>query len=156
MKLFFICMLAFVWGAHATGYSQQQTVSLDLKQCDVNTLFQEIWKQTGLRFVYNEKDIQAIRPLDISVENQSVEKLLEKIFRDTPCQASFESDVIYITLRPATPQRQVEMVKLSGTVKDHKGIPLCKTGGMTWCWWKTKSNCKMSWSSVTELNQSAT
>ena len=54
MKLFFICMLAFVWGAHATGYSQQQTVSLDLKQCDVNTLFQEIWKQTGLRFVYNE------------------------------------------------------------------------------------------------------
>ena len=124
MKLFFICMLAFVWGAHATGYSQQQTVSLDLKQCDVNTLFQEIWKQTGLRFVYNEKDIQAIRPLDISVENQSVEKLLEKIFRDTPCQASFESDVIYITLRPATPQRQVEMVKLSGTVKDHKGIPL--------------------------------
>ena len=62
--------------------------------------------------------------MNISVENQSVEKLLEEIFRDTPCQASFESDVIYITLRPATPQRQVEMVKLSGTVKDHKGIPL--------------------------------
>ena len=124
MKLFFIFMLAFVWGAHATGYSQQQTVSLDLRQCTVNTLFQEIWKQTGLRFVYNERDIQGIRPMDIHVENQNVGDLLEDLFRDTPCQATFEGDVIYITMRPAVPQSQTETVKLSGTVKDKRGMPL--------------------------------
>ena len=124
MKLFFIFMLAFVWGAHATGYSQQQTVSLDLRQCTVNTLFQEIWKQTGLRFVYNERDIQGIRPMDIHVENQNVGDLLEDLFRNTPCQATFEGDVIYITMRPAVPQSQTETVKLSGTVKDKRGMPL--------------------------------
>ena len=124
MKLFFIFMLAFVWGAHATGYSQQQTVSLDLRQCTVNTLFQEIWKQTGLRFVYNERDIQGIRPMDIHVENQNVGDLLEDLFSDTPCQATFEGDVIYITMRPAVPQSQTETVKLSGTVKDKRGMPL--------------------------------
>ena len=124
MKLFFIFMLAFAWGVHAKGYSQEQTVSLKLRQCTVNTLFQEIWKQTGLRFVYNERDIRNIRPMDIQVENQAVGELLEDLFRDTPCRATFEGDMIYITARPAIPQSQTETVKLSGIVKDKNGVPL--------------------------------
>lgn len=49
MKLFSIFMLVFTLGGFASGYSQKQVVTLNLKQCDVNTLLQEIWKQTGLR-----------------------------------------------------------------------------------------------------------
>lgn len=123
MKLFSIFMLIFVLGVNATSYSQHHLVSLDLKQCDINTLFQEIWKQTGLRFVYNEKDIKGIQPQDVKAEQQSVEEVLNGIFRDTPYQASFESDVIYITSRPDVPQAQKETVKLSGTVTAPSGQP---------------------------------
>ena len=123
MKLFSIFMLIFVLGVNATSYSQHHLVSLDLKQCDINTLFQEIWKQTGLRFVYNEKDIKGIQPQDVKAEQQSVEEVLNGIFRNTPYQASFESDVIYITSRPDVPQTQKETVKLSGTVTDPSGQP---------------------------------
>ena len=130
MKLFSIFMLVFVLGVNATSYSQHHLVSLDLKQCDINTLFQEIWKQTGLRFVYNEKDIKGIQPQDVKAEQQSVEEVLDGIFRATPCQASFENDVIYITPRPAAPQAKKEMVKLSGTVTDPAGQPL---PGVTVC-----------------------
>lgn len=134
MKLFSIFTLTFVLSASATSFSQKQQVSLNLKQCDLHTLFQEIWKQTGLRFVYNEKDIKGIQRQDIKANEQSVEEILNDIFRATPYQASFESDVIYIILRPAVPQTQAqaqkEMVKLSGTVTDPTGHPL---PGVTVC-----------------------
>lgn len=44
MKLFSIFMLVFTLGGFASGYSQKQVVTLNLKQCDVNTLLQEIWE----------------------------------------------------------------------------------------------------------------
>ena len=124
MKLFSIFMLFFVLGTHATSYSQKQRVSLNLKQCDINTLFQEIWKQTGLRFVYNEKDVADLQRLDIQATQETVKEVLDNIFRDTPLQCKMESDVIYITSLPSTPQTKKEMVKLTGTVKDKTGSPL--------------------------------
>lgn len=123
MKLFSIFMLVFTLGAYASGYSQKQLVTLDLKQCDVNTLFQEIWKQTGLRFVYNEKDIAGLSRLDIKANQQAVDEVLDNLFRNTPYQCTLESDVIYVTPRPEAnnPQAKKEMVKLTGTVTDTKG-----------------------------------
>lgn len=44
MKLFSIFMLVFTLGGFASGYSQKQVVTLNLKQCDANTLLQEIWE----------------------------------------------------------------------------------------------------------------
>lgn len=126
MKLFSIFMLVFTLGTYASGYSQKQLVTLDLKQCDVNTLFQEIWKQTGLRFVYNEKDIAGLNRLDIKANQQAVDEVLDNLFRNTPYQCTMESDVIYVTPRPEAnnPQAKKEMVKLTGNVTDKKGNPL--------------------------------
>ena len=123
MKLFSIFMLVFNLGSFATGFSQQQLVTLNLKNCSINTVFQEIWKQTGLRFIYNEQDIQNLPPLEVKVRKQQVDKVLDDLFRNTPYRYSLESDVIYVTPRPATPQEQ-EMVWIRGTVKDKKGNPL--------------------------------
>ena len=109
MKLFSIFMLVFNLGSFATGFSQQQLVTLNLKNCSINTVFQEIWKQTGLRFIYNEQDIQNLPPLEVKVRKQQVDKVLDDLFRNTPYRYSLESDVIYVTPRPATPQEQ-EMV----------------------------------------------
>lgn len=124
MKLFSIFMLAFTLGTYASGYSQKQLVTLDLKQCDINTLFQEIWKQTGLRFVYNEQDITGLNNLNIKAKQQQVDKVLDGVFRNSPYQCSYESDVIYVIPRPDAPQKQKEMVTLSGNVSDKNGNPL--------------------------------
>lgn len=64
MRLFTDLYVCFcVHGASANSFSQKQTVTLDLYQCDVSTLFQEIWKQTGLRFVYNDRDVAKVAGL---------------------------------------------------------------------------------------------
>ena len=123
MKLFSIFMLVFTLGGFASGYSQKQVVTLNLKQCDVNTLLQEIWKQTGLRFVYNEQDVAQLKRFDVNAQQKQVDEILDHIFKNTPYQCAYESDVIYITPRPVgdLPQVKQERVKLSGNIKDKNG-----------------------------------
>jgi len=79
MRLFSIFMLVFTLGATASGFSQKQLVSLDLKQRDVSTLFREIWKQTGLRFVYNEKYVADLPLVNVKVDKQEVKKVLDEV-----------------------------------------------------------------------------
>ena len=55
MKLFAFFMLVFVMGGNARSYSQDQLVTLNLHGGNVRTLFKEIRKQTGVQFVFNEK-----------------------------------------------------------------------------------------------------
>lgn len=126
MKLFSIFMLVFTLGSHASVYSQDQLISLNLKQCDINTLLQEIWKQTSLRFVYNEQDITGLKQLDVQADQQKVKDVLERVFKNTPYQCSYENDVIYILPRPAAtlPQSKEERVILSGKITDKNGQPL--------------------------------
>ena len=72
-------MLVFTLGGFASGYSQKQVVTLNLKQCDVNTLLQEIWKQTGLRFVYNEQDVARLKRFDVNAQQKQVDEILDHI-----------------------------------------------------------------------------
>lgn len=124
MKLFSIFMFVFILGANATSYSQKQEVSLNMKQCKLSSLFLEIWKQTGLRFIYNEMDLKEVKPLDVHVEKERVENVLSDVLKNTPYQAFFESDVIYIKARVDTVTQKKKMITLKGTVTDQSGVPL--------------------------------
>lgn len=127
MRVFTICMLVFVFGATASGFSQKQVVTLDLRQCDMSTLFQEIWKQTGLRFVYNDKDVASISRFDVKVESEAVEKVLEEVFAKTSLKCSFEGDVIFVTTRGTQARMVADTVKkvtVKGKVTDESKMPL--------------------------------
>lgn len=126
MRLFSIFMLVFTLGATASGFSQKQLVSLDLKQRDVSTLFREIWKQTGLRFVYNEKYVADLPLVNVKVDKQEVKKVLDEVFKNTAFECVFESDVIYLSRRKqeADPQEKVKEVTLKGRVTDKDGNPM--------------------------------
>ncbi len=127
MRVFTICMLVFVFGATASGFSQKQVVTLDLRQCDMSTLFQEIWKQTGLRFVYNDKDVSSISRFDVKAESKAVEKVLEEVFAKTSLKCSFEGDVIFVTSRETQARVVADTVKkvtVKGKVTDESKMPL--------------------------------
>ncbi len=126
MKLFSIFMLVFTLGASAAGFSQKQLVTLDLKQCDVNSLFREIWKQTGLRFVYNEKYVEAFPLLDVKAEQEEVDKVLGDIFKDTAFECVFENNVVFVSRRANVKDdtKKVKKVVLKGKVTDADGNPI--------------------------------
>ena len=113
----------FVSGAMANGYSQEQVVSLNLHQCDVNTLCQEIWKQTGLRFIYNEEHVKNLTAFDVKADKKTVREVLDQVFDNTSLRYFFEQDIIYILAKSGQVKKQ-ETKQASGTVKDKKGEPL--------------------------------
>ena len=123
MRLLMIFCFFFVSGVMANGYSQEQVVSLNLHQCDVNTLCQEIWKQTGLRFIYNEEHVKNLTAFDVKADKKTVREVLDQVFDNTSLRYFFEQDVIYI-LAKSDQVKKPETKQASGTVKDKKGEPL--------------------------------
>ena len=126
MRLFTICMFVFVFGASANSFSQKQTVTLDLYQCDVSTLFQEIWKQTGLRFVYNDRDVAKVARFDLQVKNKAVEEVLKDVFHETTLRCTFDGDVIMViaSKQQAVAADTVKKVTVKGKVTDEAKNPL--------------------------------
>lgn len=126
MRLFTICMFVFVFGASANSFSQKQTVTLDLYQCDVSTLFQEIWKQTGLRFVYNDRDVAKVARFDLQVKDKAVEEVLKDVFHETTLRCTFDGDVIMViaSKQQAVAADTVKKVTVKGKVTDEAKNPL--------------------------------
>ena len=126
MRLFTICMFVFVFGASANSFSQKQTVTLDLYQCDVSTLFQEIWKQTGLRFVYNDRDVAKVARFDLQVKDKDVEEVLKDVFHETTLRCTFDGDVIMViaSKQQAVAADTVKKVTVKGKVTDEAKNPL--------------------------------
>lgn len=126
MRLFTICMFVFVFGASANSFSQKQTVTLDLYQCDISTLFQEIRKQTGLRFVYNDRDVAKVARFDLQVKDKAVEEVLKDVFHETPLRCTFEGDVIMVIAnkQQAVVADTVKKVTVKGKVTDEAKNPL--------------------------------
>lgn len=125
LRSLLVCCFFLLSGGAAHGYSQDQNVTLNLQRCDVNTLCQEIWKQTGLRFIYNEEQVKSFPVFDVKADQKKVSDVLDEVFKNSSLRYFFENDVIYIvksskneTLDPKDGQVIV------GTVKDAEGNPL--------------------------------
>lgn len=123
-RLLLVFCFFLVPGMMANAYSQEQVVSLNLRHCDVHTLCQEIWKQTGLRFVYNEEHVKSVGTFDVSVDKKRVEDVLNDVLKDTPLRYFFENDIIYIVRREDDEKPAVTEHKIAGTVRDKTGLPV--------------------------------
>lgn len=73
-------------------------------------------------FITNQ-DVARLKRFDVNAQQKQVDEILDHIFKNTPYQCAYESDVIYITPRPVgdLPQVKQERVKLSGNIKDKNG-----------------------------------
>lgn len=124
MKLFSVFMFVFVLGTTGSSFSQQQVVSLDMYQCDVGTLFREIRKQTGLRFVYNEEHVVKMKRFDVVAKSKTVKEILDDIFSGTTLKWYCEDDVIFIVRQAPVKETRDSTFLVKGTVKDINGEPL--------------------------------
>lgn len=68
MKLLFILMTVTSMTISANSFSQQQRVTLDVKNVGAMELFKEIQKQTNLYFVYNDADLVSFKNISVAAE----------------------------------------------------------------------------------------
>ena len=67
MKLTFLLTVVLQVSTWATGFSQENRVSLQMKDVSLETIILELREQTGIRFFYSIDKIKAIDHLSIDV-----------------------------------------------------------------------------------------
>ncbi|GAA4802198.1 TonB-dependent receptor [Olivibacter ginsenosidimutans] len=106
------------------GYAQQ--VSLHVKQASLKQVIEELSKQSGYTFFYDQKYLAQANPVSIQVNNQPITNVINQVFANQPFV--FEIVDQTITLKPkgemlhvnTRPQQSV----VTGMVTDVSGEPL--------------------------------
>ena len=124
-RIFFLFMFCGMSFLSAYGFSQEQKVTLNLKNSSVNAFFSEIFRQTGLRFIYNEDDLKGIGSLDVRAHEERVDHVLKRIFSGRNIDYSFEKGVIYVKKQTVPAYRQtMQQEVVRGKVLDENGEPM--------------------------------
>lgn len=79
------CLYSSIWAQSGGG---DKRVTLSVKGISIENLFKEIYKQTGLNFIYNVKDVRFLKKVDVDVKEQPVSVLLHKVLK--PLNVSYE------------------------------------------------------------------
>ena len=123
MRLLFILMTMTSMTISANGFSQEQRVTLDVKNVGAMELFKQIQKETNLFFVYNDADLISFNNISVSAKDEAVDVLLNRVF--SGLEFLFEGNVIVV--KPTvTPDEKKEVKKcvIKGKVVDEKKQPL--------------------------------
>lgn len=132
MKLFTLLILISLATASAkTSYSQQTKFTLNLEHATVKQLFDKIEGSSEFIFVYYDNIIDLNKEVSVTANNETVEEILEKIFKSSDNTFKVFDRQIVIAKKEnseneakASPIQQPQKVEISGTVKDNDGISM--------------------------------
>ena len=84
MKCTLFILFAFVGLAFAdNGYAQKTELNLSMKNQSVEEILNEIEKNTGFSFFYNDNAIDTERRVSVSVEKGHIQEVLDQVFAGT-------------------------------------------------------------------------
>ncbi|MEI6946438.1 TonB-dependent receptor [Paraflavisolibacter sp. H34] len=127
MKLTAIFLLVVCLNAAASGFAQK--VSLSEKNAPLEKIFREIKRQTGYTFVYRETLLQKARKVTVSLQNASLEQVLNACLHDQPLGYSIVNKMVIIREKQETPVREEKPAPpppapIQGKITNDKGEPL--------------------------------
>lgn len=83
MKLTFLILIVSLVHVSASVYSQQTKLNVSLQNTTVRVVLKLIEEQSEFYFLYKNEEIDVNRKVSVDVKDQSVEYLLDEIFRGT-------------------------------------------------------------------------
>jgi TonB-linked SusC/RagA family outer membrane protein len=119
-----------------SGYSQNTRLSVHLENVTLKELITHIESQTEFIFVLLEGVVDLNKEINVSVENQTIDKILDKVFEssgnsykifDRQIAIGKKDEVRQLEVLRAEVNRETEQPQkkeITGTVKDEKGNPL--------------------------------
>lgn len=126
MKTTLILLLFVTFQAHcADSYSQNAKVSIAHAQLKVGQVLAKIESQTEYLFVYNKKNVDVRRTVNVDADNKSVAEVLNEVFESTDIKYVMEGKNIVLTKNGEkienVPGVQQDNVAVKGKVTDAKG-----------------------------------
>ncbi|RKO70219.1 SusC/RagA family TonB-linked outer membrane protein [Sphingobacterium puteale] len=124
MKLHILLLVFISLQVHAGAYSQE--INMKIKNGQLKVVMQQLSKQSGYDFLYEETYLKVARPVTLEAKNMDVRKALATIFRDQPFSYTIRGKMIILKprdIKPANPgvtsQRSIK-----GIVHDVNNAPL--------------------------------
>ena len=131
MKLTALCFLVGLFGLHANNTYSQKTVTLELHNVAMSQLLDVIESQTEYHFVYKIKDVDLSRKIQLSVNEEKVPNVLEKVFKGTDTQFEVYGKQIFLTSKPKkhsdlpTNKKLQKTITVTGTITETStGMPI--------------------------------
>ncbi|SFF70339.1 TonB-dependent receptor [Sunxiuqinia elliptica] len=83
MKLVLFFLFGSLMVVHASSFSQNSKLNLDLKKVSIRSALNEIEEQTDYYFFYNEEEFDVEREVSVSIKDASVSLVLERILQNS-------------------------------------------------------------------------
>ncbi|MCG2461679.1 TonB-dependent receptor [Flavobacteriaceae bacterium F89] len=115
------------------SYGQKTKVTLNVENVSVQNIIDNIESRTDFLFVYKVKDVDLERKVSLKANNENIETLLARLFRNTDTSYKIRGTQIILRENPDSSkvvpnQTQIEniqdKVKVSGIVTDKNDQPL--------------------------------
>jgi TonB-linked SusC/RagA family outer membrane protein len=125
-----IFLLAFLFFINvslviASVYSNSTKLTLNLKNATVESVLSKIEDQSEFRFVFNEKEIDVNRKVDISLKDEKIENILDILFKGTATFTVIDRHIIISSEnRKMTTIEMQQSKKVTGKVVDAQGDPI--------------------------------
>ena len=102
-------------------WGQNAKLSLAMKNAKIETILQQIESQTEYRFSYNKEQVDINRRISITVNNESINEILNKIFAGTNVQYTISGNQIILkyTAKPGK-----KKVNVKGRILDENNEPM--------------------------------
>ena len=105
MRLCFLFVFLGMLSATAKTIAQEQVISLNLKNVTYLELFNELHRQTGVRFLYSSDQLENLSRIDVVADRKKMREVLEDALKETSLTCVFEEDMVMLRERQ---QQQVQ------------------------------------------------
>ncbi len=125
MRLSIYLLLLATFSLSASGFAQNDIVSLDVKNANMSSIIKEIRKVSDYRFLFRVEEVNKYGKRDFKVEKANMEKVMSKLLNGTNLTYSVENGIIIIKPMPVKVKaQQTDKRLVTGKVVDEKGNAL--------------------------------
>ena len=121
--LLFVCLLFVPYNIQAQS---QNNITLNVQNETVENVFNQLSKQTGLKFFYDQTVVNNAPRVSLSVKDASLQSVLNKISSQTKLYFNRDNNTISVGKQNnnLNKEKPVKIKTIKGTVVDEKGEPV--------------------------------
>jgi TonB-linked SusC/RagA family outer membrane protein len=125
MRLSVFFLLLFVAQTFATNtYSQETRLTFKMQGAKVIDILNKIENESQYYFLFNQKMVDVERQISLEVKNESIDKILTRIFENTNVSYLVKDRQIVLTTATNSYTNEPQQKSVSGKVTDSSGLPL--------------------------------
>lgn len=113
--------LLFVFLICLNSLAFSQSITLNLHNAPLESIFQQIENQSPFRFVYSRETLATSLPVTIIVRNVPLQQVLSRIFDNQPLAYTIDQTFISVWRKPLSPVDTPATYTLKGRIHDEHG-----------------------------------